>query len=90
MSTCEPCAANDPIRFQKVAARDSIGAITPIQRKEIVYWWNVSNSDIGVSFPHLGECALTGSRIVRAAGVSTILIFSKNRSNNMAGKCRLR
>lgn len=67
-----------------------MGAIIPIRCKEIVYWGNVSNGDIGVSFPHLGECALTGSRIVHAAGVSTILIFSKNRSNNMAGKCRLR
>jgi len=39
-------------------ARDSMEAIIPIRHKEIVYWGNASNRNIGVSFPHLGECAL--------------------------------
>jgi hypothetical protein len=56
MSTWEPCVANDPARFQSDSwvVRDSMGAIIPIRRKDIVYW--------GECFK---ECALTGSRISR-------------------------
>lgn len=35
----------------------------------IVYWENASNGNIGVSFLHLEECALTGSRVFQRQDV---------------------
>ena len=75
MSTQELCVAKDLASSQKVVLgwqETAWERLFPPDAKsrpceEIVYWGNASNGDIGVSFPHLEECTLTGSRIIQAS-----------------------
>ena len=77
MGAWEPRVSNDPAGTQKVVLgwREIAWKwffVADARSREcevIVYWGNASNGNIGVSFLHLEECALTGSRFVQRQDV---------------------